>query len=160
MPIENADDEAGIRARLDQWATGLRAKDIDAIMAAHAPDLLSFDCHSQLRLKGAQAYRTHLEACLPCMQGPMMFEMHDLEITAQGDLASALSSPAAAPRERMATSMSAGCAPPFACATRMANGWSCTDTSPRRSTPRAAEDCSTSSRSTRSGRAPRTLRLG
>ena len=86
MPIENADDEAGIRARLDQWATGLRAKDIDAIMAAHAPDLLSFDCHSQLRLKGAQAYRTHLEACLPCMQGPMMFEMHDLEITAQGDL--------------------------------------------------------------------------
>lgn len=79
--------EAEVRARLDQWAKALRAKDIDAIMSHHAPDILSFDCHSQLQLKGAEAYRKHLEACLPCMQGPMLFEIHDLDIRSQDDLA-------------------------------------------------------------------------
>jgi ketosteroid isomerase-like protein len=38
-------------------------------------------------LNGADAYRRHLEACMPCMQGPMVFELHDLNIVAQDDLA-------------------------------------------------------------------------
>jgi ketosteroid isomerase-like protein len=36
---------------------GHRAKDIAAIMLHHAPDVRSFDCHSQLQLKGAEVYR-------------------------------------------------------------------------------------------------------
>jgi uncharacterized protein (TIGR02246 family) len=89
MPIGNAkaNDQAQLRARLDEWAKATRAKDIDAIMSYHAPDVRSFDCHSQLQLKGTEAYRKHLEACLPCIQGPMIFEIHDLDITAQDDLA-------------------------------------------------------------------------
>jgi ketosteroid isomerase-like protein len=88
MATENsqATAETAIRARLDEWATALRAKDIDAIMAAHAPDVVAFDCHSQLQFKGADAYRRHLEARLPCIQGPMTFEIHDLDITAHGDV--------------------------------------------------------------------------
>jgi ketosteroid isomerase-like protein len=76
--------EAEIRARLNQWAKALRTKDLAAIMAAHAPDVLAFDCHSRLQMKGADAYRAHLEACLPCIQGWMTFEIHDLDITAEG----------------------------------------------------------------------------
>jgi ketosteroid isomerase-like protein len=85
--VTRVDDAAQIRGVLEDWTDALRAKDIDAIMAVHAPDILGFDCHSQLRLKGAAAYRKHLEACLPCMRGPMLFEIHDLDITAQGELA-------------------------------------------------------------------------
>jgi uncharacterized protein (TIGR02246 family) len=76
-----------VRARLDEWAAALRARDIDGIMASHAPDVLAFDCHSQLQFKGAGHYRRHLEACMPHMQGPMLFEFHDLNIVAQDDLA-------------------------------------------------------------------------
>ena len=79
--------EAEIRARIDDWAKATRAKDVDAIMASYAPDTLSFDCHSHLQFKGAAALRKHLEACMPCMQGPMSFEIHDLNVAAHGDVA-------------------------------------------------------------------------
>jgi uncharacterized protein (TIGR02246 family) len=76
---------AEVRARIEDWAAALRAKDIDGIMSAHSADVLAFDCHSEF--KGADAYRRHLEACMPCMQGPMVFELHDLNIVAQDDVA-------------------------------------------------------------------------
>ncbi len=79
--------EAEIRKRLDEWARATRAKDVDAIIASYAPDTRSFDCHSQLQLEGAAALRQHLEACMPCMRGPMTFEIHDLKIAAHGDVA-------------------------------------------------------------------------
>jgi uncharacterized protein (TIGR02246 family) len=85
--LTKADQEAEIRTRLDDWARASRAKDIDGIMASYAPDLLSFDCHSQLQLEGAEALRRHLEICFSCMQGPMLFEIHDLHVTAQDDVA-------------------------------------------------------------------------
>jgi uncharacterized protein (TIGR02246 family) len=79
--------KAEVRARLDDWAKATRAKDIDAIMASYAQGTLSFDCHSHLQFKGAEALRKHLEACMPCMQGPMTFEIHDLDMAAHGDVA-------------------------------------------------------------------------
>lgn len=82
-----AHDEAGIRACLDDWAEATRAKDIEGILAHYEPDIRSFDCHSQLQLQGVQAHREHLAACLPCIQGPMTFEIHDLQITAQDGVA-------------------------------------------------------------------------
>ena len=85
--LTKADDEAQIRARLDDWAKAARAKDIDGIMSHHAPDILAFDCHSKLQFKGADAFKKHLQACLSCMQGPMIFEIHDLNITARDDVA-------------------------------------------------------------------------
>ena len=82
-----ADIEAEVRGVLDGWAEATRAKDIDGIMARYAPDVLAFDCHSALRFKGRAALRGHLEACLPAMRGPVIFEMHDLDVTAGDDLA-------------------------------------------------------------------------
>jgi ketosteroid isomerase-like protein len=73
---------AEVRARIEDWAAALRAKDVDGIMASPSADVLAFDCHSQLEFKGADAYRRHLEACMPCMQGAMLFELHDLSIVA------------------------------------------------------------------------------
>jgi ketosteroid isomerase-like protein len=36
---------AEVRARIEDWAAALRAKDIDGIMASHSADVLAFDCH-------------------------------------------------------------------------------------------------------------------
>ena len=79
--------EAEVRALIDDWAKATRAKDVDGIIAKHAPDTRSFDCHSHFQFKGADALRKHLEACMPCMQGPMTFEIHDLDVAAYGDVA-------------------------------------------------------------------------
>lgn len=82
-----ANPEAQIRRRIDDWVRATRAKEVDRIMASYAPDTVSFDCHSHLQFKGAAALRTHLEACMPCMQGPMRFEIHDLDVAVHGDVA-------------------------------------------------------------------------
>lgn len=79
--------KAEIRGRLEEWAAATRAKDVDRIVAAHAVDTLSFDCHSHLQFKGAAALRRHLEACMRCILDPMRFELHDLDIAAHGDVA-------------------------------------------------------------------------
>jgi ketosteroid isomerase-like protein len=78
--------ETEIRARIEDWAKATRAKDVDRIMASYALGTLSFDCHSHLQFKGAAALRQHLEACMPCMQGPMTFELHDLSVASHGDV--------------------------------------------------------------------------
>jgi len=78
--------EAEIGARIDDRAKATRARDVDGIMASYARDTLSFDCHSHFQFKGAEALRKHLEACMPCMQGPMAFEIHDQHVAAHGDV--------------------------------------------------------------------------
>jgi ketosteroid isomerase-like protein len=125
---------AEVRARIDQWAASLRAKDVEGIMASHSADVLAFDCHSQLQFKGADAYRRHLEACMPGMQGSMDFELHGLAIGAKDDLPSAMTSRAAARRQRTARSIAAGCAGPRVCVGRPGRGESCRRTAQLRST--------------------------
>jgi len=82
----NANDEAQIRARLNEWVRASQAKDLDAIMASYAPDVLAFDAIGKLEFRGVEAYRKHWEECLSYCE-EMRFEMHDLEIAAEGGLA-------------------------------------------------------------------------
>ena len=85
--ITRTDDKAEIERLVDDWAKAARAKDIDRIMAAYAQDIRSFDAIGQLQFKGAQAYRRHWEACMAMCPGQMIFELHDLSITAGGGVA-------------------------------------------------------------------------
>ena len=39
------------------------------------------------QFRGADAHRKHLEACFPYMQGPITFDLHEVSIVSQGDLA-------------------------------------------------------------------------
>ena len=87
LQITRTDEEAQIRALIDDWARAARAKDVDAIFAHYAPDIVAFDGIGQLRFKGGDAYRKHWEACMAMCAGPMIFEVHDLDITAGDDLA-------------------------------------------------------------------------
>jgi uncharacterized protein (TIGR02246 family) len=75
------DETVRIRALIEDWAEAVRASDLERIMAAYTPDILSFDAVAQLQFKGAEAYRRHWQACLGLCSG-MIFEVHDLEIEA------------------------------------------------------------------------------
>jgi uncharacterized protein (TIGR02246 family) len=81
------DEEVRIRNLIEDWAKAVRASDIERIMAIYAPDVLSFDAIAQLQFKGHEAYRKHWEACIAMCPGPMIFELHDLEIAAGDGIA-------------------------------------------------------------------------
>jgi uncharacterized protein (TIGR02246 family) len=87
LQMTRSDDEAQIRALIDDWASAARAKDLDAIFAHYALDIVAFDAIAQLQFKGTQAYRQHWEACMAMCPGQMIFDVHDLTITARDDVA-------------------------------------------------------------------------
>ena len=87
LAATRTDETTRIRRLIDDWAEAVRASDLDRIMAAYAPDILSFDAIAQLQFKGAEAYRKHWKACIAMCTGPMIFEVHDLAIEAGDDVA-------------------------------------------------------------------------
>jgi len=87
MTATRTDEAVQIRRLLEQWAKAVRAKDLDGIVAHYAPDILAFDGIGPLQFKGRDAYGRHWEACLEMCSGPMIFEIHELDIEARNDLA-------------------------------------------------------------------------
>lgn len=79
--------EAEIRQLMDGWARAIRAKDVTGVMSYYAPDLLSFDLAPPLRYRGANAYRRSLEEWFPTFRGPVGYEIRDLSITTDHDVA-------------------------------------------------------------------------
>ncbi len=79
--------EAEIRALMENWVSAVRANDINGIVSHYSTDILAFDAIAQLQFKGKEAYRKHWEACLAMCPGPMIFEIHDLDIAAADDVA-------------------------------------------------------------------------
>lgn len=78
--------ESEIRTLFANWAKAVEAKDIDRITAAYVPGIVAFDAILALRFEGIDAYRAHWKACMEFCAGPMVFELHDLEVEASGDL--------------------------------------------------------------------------
>lgn len=85
-PSEN-DTREQIQTLIKQWSDAVRDKDLDAIMAYYAPDIVAYDAIIQLQFKGAQAYRQHWEYCLGMCNGPMVFEQRELVVHGDEQLA-------------------------------------------------------------------------
>jgi PhnB protein len=81
------DAETQICERIDDWLNALRAKDIDRVMAHYASAILVCDLAPPLRRSGMQALRQFLEDWFPTWQGPIGFELRDLQITSGDDIA-------------------------------------------------------------------------
>src|SRR6266545_99188 len=75
-------DEARIRDLIEKWARAVRAKNIDGIMALHAPDILLFDVPPPVQSLGADAYRKSWEQFFSWFGDSGIFELSDLKITA------------------------------------------------------------------------------
>jgi len=80
-------DEAPIRERLDAWIQALRAKDLDALMALYAPNVVAFDLMPPHQVRDAVHYRENFERWFEAMPGPIDYEIYDLHILQGSDLA-------------------------------------------------------------------------
>ncbi len=79
--------ESEIHAVMDHVADTIRAKDVDALMAHYAPDVLTFDLLPALQYQGANAVRKRVSQWFSSFQGPIGFEILNLSITAGDDVA-------------------------------------------------------------------------
>lgn len=84
MTTENnqATDEARIRELIEERVGAIRAKDVDALMSNHAPDVVMFDALDPLRYVGSEAVRERAGQWLSRYQGPVGYEVRDLSVTA------------------------------------------------------------------------------
>lgn len=74
-------DEARLRALIDERVKAVLDKDLNALVSHHAPDVEMFDVLNPLRYVGAEGVRERSEQWLSWYQGPITYEVHDLNIT-------------------------------------------------------------------------------
>ena len=73
--------------RIESWRRAVESRDVYAIASHYAPDVVAFDAIAQLQFKGRDAYMRHWQTCFSMCQGAMIFELHELSVTAGNDLA-------------------------------------------------------------------------
>lgn len=79
--------QAEIKARVESWLKAVEAGDIQKIMSHYARDVVAFDAIIQLQFKGAEAYGKHWEACLQMCTNHMTFQIRELDISVDGNVA-------------------------------------------------------------------------
>ena len=79
--------EALIRQRVADLPNAVHAKDIDRIMSLYAADTVSFDMNPPLRYAGADDKRRAWEGFFAAYTGPIAYEIRELNVTADGELA-------------------------------------------------------------------------
>jgi uncharacterized protein (TIGR02246 family) len=72
---------------VETWTRAIRAKDVDGVMSLYAPDIVSFDLDPPLRYAGRAAKRRAWQAVFAAFAAPISYELRDLNVTAQGELA-------------------------------------------------------------------------
>ena len=77
-----ARDEAAIRAAVDDFVQAIRRKDVDGVMAAFAPDVVSFDLGPPLQHGGGEDFRRRWQALFDAHRGAVDYAVHELDITA------------------------------------------------------------------------------
>ncbi len=84
----NGDDVAmkEIRGWLDRWTKAFAAKDVDAIMALYADDVIAYDVVPPLQYVGKAEYRTDYLQFLSQYTDNVKVEVRDLHVGANGDL--------------------------------------------------------------------------
>jgi uncharacterized protein (TIGR02246 family) len=80
-------DEAEIQRLLDDGIRALRDKNIEGVMSMYAQEVVTFDILPPLRYLGADALRKLWEEVFSVYQGPIDYEIHDLNITVGDDVA-------------------------------------------------------------------------
>jgi ketosteroid isomerase-like protein len=78
-------DEAQIRKVIDNWAHALRNKDAESVLSHYAPSLIHFSLAPSLF--SARSATKDLNVWFATRQGPIGYEIHDLNITVGGDVA-------------------------------------------------------------------------
>lgn len=79
--------EAAIRQRIDDAVGAVRSRDIDTLTSLYAPDVVSFDVGAPLRYTGRDNKRRAWDEFFAAYAGPIAYDVHELNVTTQGDVA-------------------------------------------------------------------------
>ncbi|GAB3962936.1 nuclear transport factor 2 family protein [Spirosoma harenae] len=79
--------EEEIRQIYKGWFQGTAAKDIDAVMAHIAPDVVSYEHDTPLQYVGIKAVREVCQHGFDVSQGQLQWDIPDLQILVRDDLA-------------------------------------------------------------------------
>ncbi|MFI5227425.1 MAG: YybH family protein [Gemmatimonadales bacterium] len=79
--------DADVRQRVEHWARACREKDIDGVMSFYASTIVSFDLGPPLRYAGGENKRRAWEAVFDAYSGPIVYDVRDLKIMSDGELA-------------------------------------------------------------------------
>ncbi len=82
-----AKNEVAIRELIDRLVRAARAKDINGVMSAYAPELVAFDVVPPLQYVGAEAFVKPWRELFDLYQDPIHYEIRELSITAGDDVA-------------------------------------------------------------------------
>lgn len=88
--MESVTAETAISQLYENWLSAVRRQDVKTILSFYTDDVLAFDAIMALQFKGREAYGKHWQACMEfCPMGDKepIFEMHDLSVRADGDIA-------------------------------------------------------------------------
>ncbi|MEO8973827.1 MAG: nuclear transport factor 2 family protein [Ktedonobacteraceae bacterium] len=80
-------DAAEIQGLIDDCIISLHDKNIEGVMSIYAQEVVSFDIVPPLRYMGADEFRKVWEETFLVYQGPINYEVHDLNITVGDDIA-------------------------------------------------------------------------
>ena len=79
--------ESEIRALLKARVDAVKAKNIDAMVASHAPSILAYDLVEPLQYVGLEALRTRIKQWFDGFESEMIYEVRDLKVTAADEVA-------------------------------------------------------------------------
>ena len=87
MEENRTKDEAAIRELIDGFVKAIRAKDINGVMSVFAPEVISFDLGPPLQHGGGDTFTKRWQELFESYQSPIDYEVRDLSITANDDVA-------------------------------------------------------------------------
>jgi ketosteroid isomerase-like protein len=79
--------EARIRELIAEWQHAVIAKDADSLIRHYASDVVVFDVVPPASFTGSERYREHWQRWFDSMKGPISFEMNDIKVVTDGDVA-------------------------------------------------------------------------
>jgi uncharacterized protein (TIGR02246 family) len=81
-------DETEIRAVIENWAKAVRARDLDRVLADHAPDIVMFDVPPpKVGVRGIDAYRETWPPFFEWIKQGATFDIVSLDVVAGADVA-------------------------------------------------------------------------
>lgn len=84
---DNAGEQAAIRSLIENWASAVRARDVDGILANHSSEMLLFDVPAPAASKGIEAYRKSWDPFFSWSVDPVVFDLSAMEVTPGSDVA-------------------------------------------------------------------------
>lgn len=84
---EREEIERQIRGVIDEWASAIRAKDINALVSHYMSDSVFFDMIPPLQIIGREAYRKNWEEWFKMVDGEIEYEISNLKVVAGLDAA-------------------------------------------------------------------------